>query len=91
MSDEQELSASTPLVDDIRALIDGARQRAAAVVNAELTLLYWRIGQRINEETLHGRRADYGRQTVANLSAQLTLEYGGGWGEKHLRHCLRLA
>jgi hypothetical protein len=31
---------TSALWSDLRLLIDGARQRAAAVVNAELTLLY---------------------------------------------------
>ena len=33
------------LVAEIRRLIDGARRRAAAAVNAELTLLYWQGGR----------------------------------------------
>ena len=80
-----------PLLAEVRSLIDAARQRVAVTVNAELTLLYWRIGQRINVEILQGQRADYGQRIVATLSAQLTREYGKGWGEKQLHHCLRLA
>jgi len=79
------------LVADIRQLIDSARQRAAAAVNAELTLLYWRIGQRIRADVLGGERAEYGRRVVAMLSRQLTQEYGKGWGEKQLWHSLRFA
>lgn len=37
------------------------------------------------------KRTQYGEAIVASLSQQLTLEYGRGWGEKHLRHCLRFA
>lgn len=79
------------LVGEIRQLIDAARQRAASAVNAELTMLYWKIGQRINAEILQGQRAEYGKQIVATLAQQLTTEYGKGWGEKQLRHCLRFA
>ncbi|GHB46453.1 DUF1016 domain-containing protein [Mongoliitalea lutea] len=53
--------------------------------------MYWEIGSRINKEILLNFRAEYGRQIVQTLSSQLVLEYGKGWGEKHLRHCLRLA
>jgi predicted nuclease of restriction endonuclease-like (RecB) superfamily len=56
-----------------------------------MTLLYWEIGKRINEEILKNKRADYGKQVVEKLSEQLTLEFGKGWGIKHLRHCLRIA
>jgi predicted nuclease of restriction endonuclease-like (RecB) superfamily len=83
--------SDTPLLAEIRSLIDAARQQVAATVNAELTLLYWWIGRRINIEVLQEQRADYGQQIVATLSAQLTRQYGKGWGEKQLRHCLRLA
>lgn len=81
----------TALVADIRQLIDSARQRAAVAVNAELTLLYWQVGRRIQAEVLKGERAAYGQQIVPALAAQLTAAYGRGWGEKQLRHCLRAA
>ena len=81
----------TALVADIRQLIDSARQRAAVAVNAELTLLYWQVGRRIQTEVLQGERAAYGQQIVQTLAAQLTADYGRGWGEKQIRHCLRAA
>ena len=81
----------TALVADIRQLIDSARQRTAVAVNAELTLLYWQVGRRIQAEVLKGERAAYGQQIVPALAAQLTTAYGRGWGEKQLRHCLRAA
>lgn len=28
---------------------------------------------------------------MQTVSAQLVLEYGKGWGQKHIRHCLRIA
>jgi hypothetical protein len=79
------------LLDDVRQLIDSARARAAAAVNAELTLLYWQVGRRIFDDVLRGARAEYGQQIVATLSQQLTVEYGRGWSEQQLRHCLRAA
>jgi len=88
----RNLAPSDPsLLTDIRQLIDAARQRVAAVVNAELAELYWNIGGRIGMEILGGQRAKYGKQIVATLAQQLTNEYGKGWGERHLRHCIRFA
>lgn len=52
------------LFQDIDQLIDAARQRAAVAVNAELTLLYWQVGQRIQTEVLQGQRAEYGKQII---------------------------
>ena len=81
----------TPLFIEIRQLIVEARGRVASTVNAELTLLYWQIGSRVNTEILQGQRAEYGKQIVATLARQLTDEYGKGWGVRHLRDCLRFA
>ncbi|MDP2785572.1 MAG: PDDEXK nuclease domain-containing protein [Sulfurimicrobium sp.] len=81
----------TPLLIEIRQLIADARTRVAATVNAELTLLYWQIGRRINAEILQGQRAEYGKQIVATLARQLSDEYGKGWGVRQLRDCLRIA
>ena len=83
--------AAIPLLADIRQLIEHAKQRAATAVNAELSLLYWHIGRRIQTEVLQGHRAEYGKQIIAALAQQLTIDYGKGWSEKQLRHCLRVA
>ena len=88
--------AAGPLPDaalaaDIRRLIDTARQRAAAAVNAELTLLYWQVGRRVRQDVLGNQRAGYGAAVVAALARQLTAAYGRGWSEKQLWHCLRAA
>lgn len=83
--------SKTALVTDIRRLIDSARARVAGAVNAELTLLYWHVGRRIHQDILGEKRADYGAGIISTLSSQLTLEYGRGWGERHLRNCIRFA
>jgi hypothetical protein len=83
--------ALTPLLADVRLLINGARQRVASVVNAELTQLYWHIGRRISTELLQGERAEYGKHVVAELARQLTVDFGKGWSEQQLRHCMRLS
>ena len=79
------------LFNDIRELIDNSRQRFVVAVNAELTLLYWNIGKKINDHILGNERAEYGKQIVASLARQLTEEYGKGWGEQQIRHSLRSA
>jgi len=79
------------LFGEIRALIEEGRRQVAVTVNSTMTMLYWQIGKRINKEVLRDKRADYGRQVIPSLARQLTEEYGSGWSEKQLRHCLRLA
>jgi hypothetical protein len=80
-----------PLLADIRQLIDAARRRAAVAVNAELTMLYWQIGQRIRTELLQGQRAEYGKQVIKTLSPHLTRVYGKGWSEQQLWYCVQVA
>lgn len=84
-------SASPTLVSDIRQLIEDAHSRVAATVNAEISRLYWCIGKRIAHEVLQGERADYGAEIIKRLAHTLTQQYGRGWSEKQLRHCLRSA
>ncbi len=40
------------LIEDLREMIEKARQSIATIVNAGLTLLYWHIGNRIHIEIL---------------------------------------
>lgn len=85
------LTTQPELLNELKLLIDHARQRAAAAVNAELTLLYWKIGERILRDILNGQRAGYGDDVVATLAKQLRAEYGRGWSARHLRLCIRFA
>ena len=58
-------------------LLDAARQAAARSVNALMTASYWEIGRRIVEAEQKGRRrAGYGEQLMARLSADLTARFG---------------
>ena len=50
-------TAPASLLADLRQLIDATRQQTTVAVNMGLTLLYWRVGQRINAEVLQGARA----------------------------------
>jgi len=76
---------------DIRQLIEETRKSVAVAVNAGLTMLYWQVGKRINDEVLQNERAEYGKQVVKVLSAQLSEEYGKGWSDRLLIQCMRFA
>jgi hypothetical protein len=91
MSNDLTQPRDDRLFQEIRQLIDVAKQRAAVAINAEITLLYWQVGKRIQTEVLQGQRAEYGKQIIVSLSQQLTQTYGRGWSEKQLRHCLHFA
>ncbi|VFR18948.1 FIG074102: hypothetical protein [plant metagenome] len=53
-----------------------------------MTASYWKIGRRIVEAEQKGRRrAGYGEQLMARLSADLTARFGRGFSPDNLR-CL---
>lgn len=79
------------LFSDICRIIDGARDRIATNLNAELCLTNWYIGHRINEEVLYNQRAEYGKRVVKNLAKLLTDKYGSGWKYEKLKQCIRVA
>jgi predicted nuclease of restriction endonuclease-like (RecB) superfamily len=76
---------------DIRDLIEEARISVAIRVNVGMTLLYWQIGKRINDEILKGERAEYGKQILATLSQKLIVEYGQGFNYSALTRMARFA
>ncbi|MBM4297912.1 MAG: DUF1016 domain-containing protein [Deltaproteobacteria bacterium] len=84
-------SRSRTLLGDLRRLIAEARQDVARQVNSALTLLYWRVGQRIRRDILKEKRAEYGEEIVATLSQQLTEEYGTGWSRYNLARMIQFA
>jgi len=81
----------TALSAELRALIASSRQRLAGAVNAELTRLYWSVGQRLATEVLGGERAQYGTQLMSRLGEQLTGEFGRGFEAKNLRRMVQFA
>ena len=83
--------APAQLLGDIRKMIEESRASVAVAVNAGLTMLYWRIGSRISEEILRGKRAEYGEQIVHALSAQLSMDYGEGFSKRNLFNMIRFA
>jgi predicted nuclease of restriction endonuclease-like (RecB) superfamily len=85
------VALSLALLRDIRSLIDGARQRAAAAVNSEMVILYWSIGERIRRDILGLQRAADGEQIVHALGEQLSQEYGRGFGRTNLFYMIRFA
>ena len=76
---------------ELRALIASSRQRLAGAVNAELTRLYWNVGQRLRTEVLGEGRASYGAQLLDQLGQQLTQEFGRGFESRNLRRMVKFA
>ena len=84
--------AAGTLHAELRALIASSRQRLAGAVNAELTRLYWSVGERLRTEVLGGAdRAKYGDQLIKRVGEQLAQEFGRGFEAKNLRRMLQFA
>ncbi|MCT6721469.1 DUF1016 domain-containing protein [Acidovorax sp. HMWF018] len=81
----------TNLHAELRTLIASSRQRLAGAVNAELTRLYWAVGQRLASEVLGGERAQYGSQLLEQLGQQLSQEFGRGFEARNLRRMVKFA
>lgn len=80
----------TPLIHDIRNLIEQARERVARVVNSGQVALYWQIGKRIHQDILKEKRADYGAEIVSTVSKQLLKEYGRGFSKPNLSRMMAI-
>ena len=73
------------VVHEIGDLLAAARSNVARQVNNELLNTYWNIGRIIAEyEQTVPERADYGKQTLKELSKALTSEFGKGFSRANL-------
>ena len=73
------------IFDNIKQLMDQARNRVSREVNTILVQTYWEIGRFIVEnEQGNIERAEYGKKLIANLSKRLTKEYGKGFSKSNL-------
>jgi predicted nuclease of restriction endonuclease-like (RecB) superfamily len=73
--------------EDIRTILQEARQKTYHAINSEMVMAYWRIGKRIVEEEQSGeKRAEYGASLVKELSKRLSKEFGKGFTEPNVRN-----
>jgi predicted nuclease of restriction endonuclease-like (RecB) superfamily len=87
----QTLLAKDSLFRELKKLIEISRHELAVTVNASLSILYWQVGKRINDDILHNQRAEYGKEVMVTLAKQLSVEFGRGWSKRQLHHCRRFA
>lgn len=56
------------LIEDLHQIIEKTRQSVATTINANLTTLYWHVGNRIRREGLEEERAEYGKKIRSKSS-----------------------
>ncbi|MBC7412601.1 MAG: DUF1016 domain-containing protein [Bacteroidia bacterium] len=82
-----QLQHNNTIFNTIKELIVLSRQRVYRMANVTLLETYWHIGKLIVEDEQHGNaKAEYGKATLKNLAAQLTLEFGKGFDDSNLRN-----
>ena len=79
------------LFKDLSLIIEQGKKQVAIQVNSTLTLTYWEIGKRINIDVLQNQRAEYGKQIVATVAAQLVEKYGRSFSARNLRRMMQFA
>lgn len=77
------------LLEDLKNLIVSTKEQVAISVNSSLTLMYWQIGFKINEDILKNSRAEYGNQIVHAVSTQLVKEFGSSFSKRNLFHMIK--
>ena len=78
-------SEMSPIVEEIKTVMETARSNVTRQVNSELLNTYWNIGRIICEyEQSNPERADYGKQTLKELAKILTKEFGKGFSRANL-------
>lgn len=83
-------SELSPVVQEIRSVLENARSNVARQVNSELLNTYWNVGRIICEyEQTLPERADYGRQTLRAVSKELTKEFGKGFSVSNIQFMRR--
>ena len=82
-----QLTPNNSMILEIRELLENARKNVAQQVNTQLLTTYWNIGRIIVEyEQQNQIRADYGKQTLRELSKELTREFGKGFSRSNLQN-----
>ena len=80
-----QYSKTEDILQDMRGIIEAARDSAYQAVNVALVQRNWLLGRRIAEEELRGGdRADYGLEIIKTLSKRLTDGYGRGFTKTNL-------
>ena len=86
MNDKEIIATeNTPEYDrlllNVGETFEQGRQQAVYAVNSAMVHTYWEIGRQIVEYEQHGnKKAEYGSGLLNQLSKDLTIRYGSGFG-----------
>jgi predicted nuclease of restriction endonuclease-like (RecB) superfamily len=73
------------LFQEIKQLLESAKSKVVQTVNTTMVLTYFEVGRLIVEDEQKGsKKAEYGKETLKNLSKQLVIEFGKGFSVQNL-------
>ena len=72
-------NVSNDLYSGVTNIIDHARQEVVVYVNKHANMMFWHIGQYINEDMGYKQYSSYGSKIIATLLQRLTERYGKGY------------
>ena len=77
---------SDELYFQIASVLSKSRQFVVSTVNTTMVRTYFEIGRIIVENEQNGKsRAEYGKETLKNLSERLTKDFGKGFSQRNLK------
>lgn len=80
-----EIINTENLYKNILNLLKNSREQVLRTVNSAMVKTYFEIGRLIVEDEQKGfERAEYGKETLKNLSVRLTKEFGKGFSQRNL-------
>ena len=75
------------LLDNVIALLQETRNKVVKSINQTMVYAYYEVGKMIVEDEQAGKkRAEYGKQTIKDLSVRLTTEFGKGFSTDNLEN-----
>ena len=78
-------TSNTDLLKNIKHLLEEARNKVLQTVNHTMVSTYFEIGRLIVEGEQQGNyKAEYGAETLKNLSSELTKDFGKGFSIRGL-------
>ena len=84
-NNDKTLEIRTSFYDDIRGIINNAKETAIRSVDFQRVLMYWQLGERIFVEEQQGKeRAEYGTYLIRNLARSIEPDFGSGFSVRQL-------
>jgi len=79
------------LFNELAQIIEKGKQQVAVQVNSTLTLTFWHVGIKINENILGNKRAEYGKRLLSPVATRLVERYGKSFELKNLYRMMQFS